>query len=158
MDYINRMQLYAELPARLQIGREFRQARRIQQSLLSNLERKALLWLAQRTPRYINSDHLTLLGLSAMLVAGAAFAYAQRNPLALWLVMVCLAVNWLGDSLDGTLARFRKQQRPRYGFYVDHIVDAIGTLALFAGMAYSGYMAAGVAAALLIAYLLLSIE
>jgi phosphatidylglycerophosphate synthase len=136
----------------------FREAQRIQQSFLAALEKKTLYWLAARTPRWINSDHLTVLGLLAMAGAGAGYWWARANPLGLAAAVVCLAVNWLGDSLDGTLARFRNCPRPRYGFYVDHIVDAFGALFLLGGMGLSGYMSFAVAAGLLTAYLMLSIE
>jgi archaetidylinositol phosphate synthase len=136
----------------------FREAKRTQESLLAVLEKKTLAWLAARTPSWINSDHLTLLGLLAMAGAGAAYWWARTNPAGLLLGIACLALNWLGDSLDGTLARVRNCQRPRYRFYVDHIVDAFGALFLLGGLALSGYMSPGVAIGLLVAYLLLSIE
>ena len=112
---------------------------------LAGPEKKALLWLAQKTPRSIHSDHLTLLGLVAMLLAGASYWAASRNKFALIVVVLSLAANWLGDSLDGTLARVRNKLRPRYGFYVDHMVDAFGALFLLAGLALSGYMSERVA-------------
>ncbi len=136
----------------------FREAKRIQQSFLAAAEKKALLWLAERTPAWINSDHLTVSGLAAMAAAGTAYWWSGKNRAGLVVVMVCLAVNWLGDSLDGTLARFRHCPRPGYGFYVDHVVDAFSALFLLGGLALSGYMSAGVALGLLIAYLLLSVE
>lgn len=131
---------------------------RIQESLLSNLERRVLLWLAHRMPRRVHSDHLTLLALVAMIGAGASYWLASVSPLGLALVIVFLALNWFGDSLDGTVARVRQQQRPRFGYYVDHVVDAIGILALFGGLAFSGYMQPAIAVALLIAYLLVCLE
>jgi archaetidylinositol phosphate synthase len=136
----------------------FREAKRIQQSFLANLEKRTLIWMAARTPAWINSDHLTLLGLFSMAGAGAAYWWAGRNRLGLLLVVVCLALNWLGDSLDGTLARFRDHSRPRYGFYVDHIVDAFSALFLLGGLALSGYMSPLVGLGLLVAYLMLSVE
>jgi archaetidylinositol phosphate synthase len=126
--------------------------------LLAVPEKKALLWLAQRTPRWINSDHLTILGFAAMLAAGAFYWMAQWNKLSLWLVVAALAINWLGDSLDGTLARFRNCQRPRYGYYVDHVIDLMGTTALLGGLAFSGYMSPMIALALLSAYTLVEAE
>lgn len=137
---------------------KFQEAARAQVSLLAPLERKTLIWLAHRTPPRINSDHLTALGLGALLGAGISYWYARYHRAGLLLVIVFLALNWLGDSLDGTLARVRNRQRPRYGFYVDHIVDAFGTLFLLGGLSLSGYMSKPVAAALLTAYYLLSIE
>src|SRR5438105_2957562 len=137
---------------------EFKPATRIQQSVLASSEKRALLWLANRLPAWINSDHLTALGLAALMLAGCCYAAAKTNPLFLSLATLCLVVNWFGDSLDGTLARVRNRQRPRYGFYIDHILDAIGTFFLMSGLAFSGYMTPAVAYAFLIPYLLLSIE
>ncbi len=117
-----------------------------------------MLWLAQHAPAWINSDHLTALGLVALLGAGLSYWWARSNPVGLYGVIVCLALNWLGDSLDGTLARVRNRQRPRYGFYVDHVVDAFGALFLLGGLALSGFMSERIALGLLIAYLMLSIE
>jgi archaetidylinositol phosphate synthase len=136
----------------------FREAERAQVSMLAPLEKRCLIWLAQRTPRWINSDHLTALGLAGMLGAGLSYWYARWSRLGLLLVIVCLAVNWLGDSLDGTLARVRNRQRPRYGFYVDHVCDALGTFFLLAGLGLSGYMSERIATGLLIVYFLLTIE
>ena len=127
-------------------------------SLLAACERRVLLWLARRLPGWVTSDQLTALALTAMLSSGLAYWLASRNPAGLVLVVVGLAVNWFGDSLDGTLARVRNQQRPRYGFYVDHVVDLIGTCALLGGLGLSGYMSPLVALGLLTAYLLLSAE
>ena len=137
---------------------DFREAARAQVSLLAPAEKRLLIWLAQRTPRWIHSDHLTVLGLAALLSAGLCYWYARLNPVGLLLVNACLLLNWLGDSLDGTLARVRNRQRPRYGFYVDHVVDAFGTFFLLGGLALSGYMAPAIAAGLLIVYFMLSIE
>ncbi len=137
---------------------EFHEASRAQVSFLAPIEKKCLVWMAQRAPRWINSDHLTLLGLVALLGAGLSYWYARSHKSGLLLVILFLALNWLGDSLDGTLARVRQQQRPRYGFYVDHVVDAFGTFFLMGGLALSGYMAHGIALGLLLAYFMLSIE
>jgi phosphatidylglycerophosphate synthase len=136
----------------------FHEAKRIQQSVLANVEKRTLSWLAARTPAWINSDHLTLLGLLSMATAGAAYWWSARNRLGLVLVVLCLVLNWLGDSLDGTLARFRNHSRPRYGFYVDHVVDAFSAFFLLGGLAFSGYMSPLVALGLLVAYLMLSVE
>ena len=136
----------------------FKNARRIQQSLTAALEKRALLWMAERMPACINSDHLTLLGFGSMFLAGASYAFARWNSLGLLLATFSLAVNWFGDSLDGTLARVRNRQRPRYGFYVDHMIDSFGALFLMSGLAVSGFIQWKVAAAMLVAFLLLSIE
>jgi phosphatidylglycerophosphate synthase len=137
---------------------EFRDATRAQVSLLAPLEKKCLIWLAERTPAWVNSDHLTALGLVSLMGAGLSYWYAHWHRRGLAMAIACLCLNWLGDSLDGTLARVRNRLRPRYGFYVDHIVDAFGTAFLLGGLGLSGYMSPGVAAGLLIAYFLLSIE
>jgi phosphatidylglycerophosphate synthase len=139
-------------------NRTFREAERKQLSFLAAAEKKTLIWLAHRMPEWVNSDHLTLLGFLAMTAAGLFYWAASVDPRALLAVIAALAVNWFGDSLDGTLARVRKRLRPRYGFYVDHITDAIGTSFLLGGMALSTYMSPLIALTLLIAYLLLSIE
>ena len=109
-------------------------------------------------PRWVNSDHLTLLGFLGMIMAGVCYYLAKWNSLALAGAVVCLGINWFGDSLDGTLARVRDQQRPRYGFYVDHIIDSFGAIFLIGGLGLSGYMTGTIAMVLLIAYFLLSIE
>jgi len=140
------------------VGGAVGNARRIQASFLADLEKKTLIWLAQRTPSWINSDHLTALGLLGQLLAGGFYALSRWNQYDLLAVIGCLAVNWLGDSLDGTLARVRHQQRPRYGFYVDHMVDSFGAVAMMGGLAMSGYMHPGIAVGLLVAFLLLSIQ
>lgn len=137
---------------------EFKNAPRLQTSLTANVERRALSYLAARLPQWVNSDHLTLLGLAAMVAAGACYAAARWWPPAMLLVNLLLVVNWFGDSLDGTLARLRNRQRPRYGFYVDHIVDALGILALICGLGLSGYMSWPVALAFVVTYFLLSID
>ncbi len=126
--------------------------------MLAKVEKKTLIWLAHRLPAWVNSDHLTLLGFIAMFAAGLGYWAASYDRRALLVVIAALAVNWFGDSLDGTLARVRNRLRPRYGFYVDHITDAIGTFFLMGGLALSGYMTPYIALGLLIAYLLLSIE
>lgn len=136
----------------------FRPANRVLESILAPAERRALRWFAAHMPAAVNSDHLTVLGFVAMLGAGFAYWAARLEPTALILVCILLAVNWFGDSLDGTLARFRDQQRPRYGFYVDHIIDAIGALFLLGGLALSGYMHPWIAIGLLLAYNLLAME
>jgi archaetidylinositol phosphate synthase len=139
-------------------NKPFQEAERQQLSLLASVEKKTLIWIAQRMPLWVNSDHLTLLGFLAMFAAGACYWASSSDRRALLGVIAALAVNWFGDSLDGTLARVRKRLRPRYGFYVDHITDAIGTFFLMGGLALSSYMSPYIALGLLIAYFLLSIE
>jgi len=138
--------------------RSFKDANRVIVSVLAPAERKTLQFLAARMPARVNSDHLTVLALAAMIGAGLSFWLARFSPVGLLLVVICLALNWFGDSLDGTLARYRSHQRPRYGYYVDHIVDAFGALFLFGGLAASGFMSPLVAMGLLVGYLMLSAE
>lgn len=137
---------------------KFNDAKRTQESFTSIPERKALFWLAARMPARISSDHLTLLGFVAMFMAGVSYFLARWNPVGLLLATFCLAVNWFGDSLDGTIARVRNRQRPRYGFYVDHIIDSFGAVFLMGGLALSGYVDWRIATGMLVAFLLLSIE
>ena len=136
----------------------FRNARRVNQALTARMEKRALTWMAERAPQWVTSDQLTLLGLGAQIAAGICYALTRWDRRALLLAIVCMALNWLGDSLDGTLARVRRQERPRYGFYVDHIVDTFGALALIAGLGFSGYLHWQIAAGLLICFYALSIE
>jgi archaetidylinositol phosphate synthase len=114
--------------------------------------------MAGRLPRWINSDHLTALGAAAMPAAGLCYVVAPVWPAALILVVALLAINWFGDSLDGTLARVRREERPRYGFYVDHVLDAVGILFLMGGLVGGGFMSLLPGAAFLVAYYLLTIE
>ena len=127
-------------------------------SFLAALEKRALIAIAHRLPACVHSDHLTALALLAMAMAGAGYALARWDVRFLWVVVVALALNWFGDSLDGTLARVRKVERPRYGFYVDHVLDIVGATLLFGGLAASGFMAPVLALGLLIAYLLVAGE
>ena len=131
---------------------------RIHTSLLADVEKRCLIWMAKRLPARVGSDHLTALGAFAMLGAGICYWIGPSAPLALGAAVVLLAVNWFGDSLDGTLARVRHHERPRYGFYVDHVLDVLGIFFLFAGLAAGGFMTPIVAAAFLLAYYLLTIE
>jgi phosphatidylglycerophosphate synthase len=136
----------------------FQAASRINRSVTASVEKRILVWMAERAPRWVTSDQLTALGLSAQIGAGIFYAVARYHRSALLLVILCLALNWLGDSLDGTLARVRRQQRPRYGFYVDHMVDIFGSVALMCGLGFSGFLHWQIAIAMLIAFLLLSSE
>jgi phosphatidylglycerophosphate synthase len=136
----------------------FAVAARVQQSFVAAVERRVLIWMAERAPAGIHSDHLTILGFLAQCSAGVCYAVAHRHRQALLWGMLCLGLNWLGDSLDGTLARIRNCPRPRYGFYVDHIADSVAALFLMGGLALSGCIHSSIAIGLLIAFLMLSIE
>ncbi|HEV3139876.1 MAG TPA: CDP-alcohol phosphatidyltransferase family protein, partial [Vicinamibacterales bacterium] len=127
-------------------------------SLLANAERRLLVYLARRLPSSVTSDQLSLLGLLSMPAAALAFVAIPRTWWGAPALVVALAANWFGDSLDGTLARVRNQQRPRYGYYVDHAIDLAGTAVLLIGIAASGAMSPVIAMTLLAAYLLVAAE
>ena len=136
----------------------FRPALRVHGALTARIENWALQWMARRAPRWLTSDQLTALGLLAQIGAGVGYALAGSYRFALLGVITCIVLNWVGDSLDGTLARVRDQGRPRYGFYVDHMVDLFGAMALMGGLGFSGLVHWPVAIAMLVAFLLLSSE
>lgn len=133
-------------------------ARRANEALTAGAERRVLEWMAERTPRWVSSDQLTLLGLAAQTGAGICYALSRYDRRVLLVGIACVGLNWLGDSLDGTLARVRRQQRPRYGFYVDHMVDIFGSVALTSGLGCSGLLHWQTAMAMLVAFLVLSGE
>ena len=139
-------------------GAGFETARRVNHSLTAAIEKRALLWMAERAPKWVTSDRLTLLGFGAQVGAGVCYWLARYDHRALVAGIACLTLNWLGDSLDGTLARVRHQERPRYGFYVDHMVDIFGASALMCGLGLSGFLHWQTAAAMLVAFLLLAGE
>jgi phosphatidylglycerophosphate synthase len=136
----------------------FKNAVRVHNALTANLEKRLLTWMALKLPAAIGPDHLTALGFASQILAGGAYALSSRDGRFLWLVNFFLAVNWFGDSLDGTVARVRNRQRPRYGFYVDHIADTFGAFALMAGLGCSGYVHWEIAAGMLVCFYALSIE
>jgi phosphatidylglycerophosphate synthase len=131
---------------------------RVHGSLLAAAEKRLLVRLAQGMPARINSDHLTVLASVSLLLAGICFWLAPDHPVALPAIVALLALNWFGDSLDGTLARVRRHERPRYGFYVDHVLDALGILFLMAGLVAGGFMSPAIGGSFLVAYYLLTIE
>jgi phosphatidylglycerophosphate synthase len=134
------------------------QAERTSRALLATAERWALTRIAARLPGWVLPDHLTVLALVAAVLITAAYALSNRDPAWLWLASAGLVVHWFGDSLDGTLARVRKIQRPRYGFYVDHLADAFSTVCIGLGLGFSPYMLLSVGLAVVVAYLVLSIN
>ena len=133
-------------------------SRRDLRSFTALAEKKVLIFLARRLPDWVGPDHLTALGVVSMAGAGLCYRLLVVSPLALLGVNLFLFLNWFGDSLDGTLARVREKQRPRYGFYVDHLVDAFGAIFLLGGLALSGLVLPYSVLGLLIAYLLLQIH
>jgi archaetidylinositol phosphate synthase len=126
--------------------------------LLAEPEARLLEWIAKRLPAWIKPDHLTALGVLAALGIAAAYVLSNGNEAWLWAASALLVVHWLGDSLDGTLARVRKTERPRYGYYLDHLVDAFATAAIGIGLGLSPYMLLAVGLAIVVAYLILSIN
>ena len=126
--------------------------------LLASVERPVLLWLAARVPRRIRSNHLTGLGVLGATGAGIAYALTNYSHAWLWVASLMLVVNWVGDSLDGTLARVRGTQRPKYGYYLDHVVDAYSTAIIGLGLGLSPYVYLGIALGIVIVYLAMSIN
>ena len=133
-------------------------ATREMQFLLAGPERRVLHALAARVPRTIRSNHLTALGMVGAAGAGAAYALSNYDPRWLWGASLMLAINWLGDSLDGTLARVRNTQRPKYGYYLDHVVDAFSTAVIGVGLGLSPYVYLGLALGVVVVYLAMSIN
>jgi len=127
-------------------------------SVLARAEKQLLIGMARRMPMWVHSDLLTCLALAAMALAGASYWMLRWDSRAAWLAVVALALNWFGDSLDGTLARVRGVERPRYGYYVDHVLDIVGTTLLLGGLACSSYMHPLIAMSVLVAYLLVAGE
>ena len=131
---------------------------RIQTSVLNALEKKALVWLAERQPRWVTSDILTYIGTFGAVVIAAGYILSAWNINFLWLSSFGFVINWYGDSLDGTLARVRKTQRPIYGYYLDHTIDAINEVMIFVGIGMSGLMHLEIALLALVMYLLMTIN
>ena len=133
-------------------------APRDKQFLLAKAEGRALEWIARRLPRWVLPDHMTALGVVAALGIAGAYLLSNGDKTWLWAASALLVVHWLGDSLDGTLARVRKIERPRYGYYLDHLVDALATAVIGLGLGLSPYMLLSVGLVIVIAYLVLSIN
>ncbi len=135
-----------------------RQAQRIQTSFINGVEKKALAWLAKRQPRWVTSDMLTAVGTLGALLVGVGFVMTYRSIDWLWLSVAGLAINWYGDSLDGTLARVRNCQRPVYGYYLDHTVDCVNEALMFVGAGLSPLMNLDLALAIFVLYLCMTIN
>lgn len=133
-------------------------SKRIQTSLLNAAEKKALIWLAERQPQWVDSDMMTIVGHLGAVVVALGFVLANINVNFLWISVVGFVINWYGDSLDGTLARFRNQQRPVYGFYIDHTMDAINEVLMFMGAGLSPFMHFNLACVALVFYLMLTLN
>lgn len=131
---------------------------RIQTSFLNALEKKILVWLAERQPKWMTSDILTYIGTFGAVVIAAGYILSAWNINFLWLSSLGFVINWYGDSLDGTLARVRKTQRPVYGYYIDHTVDCINEFIMFIGIGLSGLMHFSLAMVILAVYFMLTIN
>lgn len=134
-----------------------KQSQRIQTSFLAGPEKKALNWLAARQPAWVTSDMLTAVGCVGSVLIALGYALSGKDINFLWLATFGLLVNWYGDSLDGTLARYRGTQRPTYGFFVDHMIDCMSEVAMFVGLGLSPLIHFNLAMLVLVCYLLMSI-
>lgn len=137
---------------------EVKQSNRIQTSFINAAEKKALVWLAGKQPKFINSDHLSFIGFLGAVIIGAGYVLTNLDIKWLWLSSFGFLVNWYGDSLDGTLARVRNQQRPIYGYYLDHTLDAVNECIMFICAGLSAFLNIHIAIAALILYLLMSMN
>ena len=135
-----------------------KQAKRIQTSLLNGVERKVLVWMATRMPRCITSDMLSFVGFLGSIVIAAGYILSDLNINWLWLGSFGFVVHWFGDSMDGTLARVRKTQRPIYGFYLDHTLDVVTEFIMFAGAGMSGLLRMDVAMFVFVGYLMMTLN
>jgi len=130
---------------------------RVLKSLFAGIEKKALVWMASRLPGWLNPDHLTTIGFIGSLMAGAGYFLTNWGKGFLWLSSLGFVINWFGDSLDGTVARVRKTERPVYGFYIDHNIDALTALVICIGAGLSPYVSFSAVMLILAGYYLLSI-
>lgn len=126
--------------------------------VLARVEKRALIAIAERLPGAMLPDHMTLIGMFGSICVAVAYVLSRDHPAWLWGASAGLVINWFGDSLDGTLARVRRIQRPRYGFYLDHLTDAFAILAVGLGLGLSPYMLLATSLSIVIAYLILSIN
>ena len=131
--------------------------KRIIQSITAVVERKILIWIASKTPPLVTPDMYTIVGVLASLIIFFSYVFARNNPIFLWLAACGFILNWLGDSMDGTLARYRKIERPRYGYFLDHSVDVISVALILTGIAFSGYVRLEIVYAAVVGYLLLTL-
>lgn len=136
---------------------EINKHQRVNDILLGPLERPALKWLAAHMPAWVNPDILTAVGLFGVVVTLVGYVLSRQSPGWLWLASLGYVINWFGDSLDGTLARYRHIERPRYGFYIDHVADVICQFIVFIGLGLSPYVSFNVAILSLVGYMMLSV-
>lgn len=138
--------------------KEATQIERIQENLLAHSERRLLNWMCARMPNRVSSDMLTALGMAGALIVFAGYTFSNLDDHWLWFAVAGYVIQWLGDSLDGSLARFRKTERPRYGYFLDHSCDGLATTLVVVGIGLSDYVLLEVAFIALVGYLLLSIH
>lgn len=131
---------------------------RIQQNLLARSERRLLTWLCARMPRWVKPDLLTTIGMVGAAMIFLGYAASGEHPAWLWFAIAGYFIHWFGDSMDGSLARFRKIERPSYGYFIDHSCDGFATLLIMAGMGLSPYVRFDVALIALVGYLLMAIH
>ena len=139
------------------IERNIKSHERVNDILLGSLERPALKWLSAHTPGWMTPDMLTAIGVLGAVIVFAGYWLSNINPIFLWLASLGFFINWYGDSLDGTLARFRQIQRPKYGFFVDHTVDSFNEALIFIGLGLSPFVHLEIALIALVGYLLMSV-
>lgn len=125
---------------------------RTHRSWLATSEKRLLVWLAARLPDIVTPDHLTLTGLVGAALSGLGYAASAQSPMFLWLAIGGLLLNWFGDSLDGSLARYRGIERPQYGFFIDHTTDILSQVFIFFGLGASPYMRLDIAFLALLSY------
>jgi phosphatidylglycerophosphate synthase len=131
--------------------------KRVNDILLGPLERPALQWLASHLPAKAMPDHMTVIGILGALIILISYGLSRFNPMFLWLASLGFVINWFGDSLDGTLARFRQIERPKFGFYIDHVTDVLTEIIIMLGLGLTPYISFSVASMLCIAYITMSV-
>lgn len=137
---------------------EKKQAERIQTSILNGVEKKALVWLANRQPKWVTSDFLSGIGCLGSIIIAVGYAMTGVSAAWFWVASLGFIVNWYGDSLDGTLARVRNKQRPIYGYYLDHTLDCLNEVAICVGLGLSPLLDMRIALFVLVTYLLMTIN
>ncbi|MBQ9888618.1 MAG: CDP-alcohol phosphatidyltransferase family protein [Bacteroidales bacterium] len=138
--------------------KEIKQSKRIQTSVLNAAERKALMWLASKQPAWMTSNILTFIGIAGSVIIALGYILSDKNIAWLWLASAGFVINWYGDSLDGSLARYRNAQRPVYGFYLDHMVDVFNEMLMFIGVGLSALMDLRIGLFLFAAYLMMTVN
>jgi phosphatidylglycerophosphate synthase len=136
---------------------DIKEHKRVNDILLGPLERPALKWLAEHLPAWVTPDMLTVTGIAGALIIGLGYVLSRMHPAFLWLATLGFLINWFGDSLDGTLARFRHIERPKFGFFIDHVSDVLTEIVIILALGMSPYIRFNVASLLCIAYITMSV-